>query len=40
MQAKLASAGMHGGSIPVMDVKGKLLIGFAERAVDRALGAL
>jgi glutaredoxin len=38
MQAKLASAGMRGGSIPVMDVKGKLLVGFDERAVDRALG--
>jgi glutaredoxin len=38
MQAKLASAGMRGGSIPVMDVRGKLLIGFDERAVDRALG--
>src|SRR5262249_24293887 len=38
MQAKLASAGMRGGSIPVMDVRGKLLIGFDQGAVDRALG--
>ena len=38
MQAKLASAGMRGGSIPVLDVRGKMLIGFDERAVDRALG--
>ncbi len=38
MQTKLASAGMRGGSIPVMDVRGKLLVGFDERAVDRALG--
>lgn len=38
MQAKLASAGMHGGSIPVIDVRGKLMVGFDARAVDRALG--
>lgn len=38
MQAKLASAGMRGGSIPVIDVRGKVIIGFDERAVDRALG--
>jgi len=37
MQAKLASAGMRGGSIPVIDVRGKLLVGFDERAMDRAL---
>jgi glutaredoxin len=37
MQAKLASAGMRGGSIPVIDVRGKVMIGFDERAVDRAL---
>ena len=39
MQAKLARAGKHGGSIPVLDVRGKLLVGFDPRAVDRALGA-
>jgi glutaredoxin len=38
MQSKLASAGMRGGSIPVIDVRGKMLIGFDERAVERALG--
>jgi glutaredoxin/biopolymer transport protein ExbD len=38
MQAKLASAGMRGGSIPVIDVRGKLMVGFDQRAVDRALG--
>ena len=38
MQAKLATAGMRGGSIPVLDVRGKVLVGFDERAVDRALG--
>ena len=37
MQAKLSSAGMRGGSIPVLDVKGKLLVGFDQRAVERAL---
>jgi glutaredoxin len=39
MHQKLASAGMQGGSIPVIDVRGKLFVGFDERAVDRALGA-
>jgi glutaredoxin len=38
MQAKLARAGMHGGSIPVLDVRGHILIGFDARAVDQALG--
>lgn len=38
MQAKLQSAGMRGGSIPVIDVRGKILIGFDQGAVDRALG--
>ncbi len=37
MQSKLASAGMRGGSIPVIDVRGKVLVGFDERAMDRAL---
>jgi len=38
MQAKLATAGMRGGSIPVIDVRGKMLVGFDERAMERALG--
>src|SRR6476469_1287340 len=38
MQAKLAKAGMRGGSIPVLDVRGKILVGFDARAVDQALG--
>jgi glutaredoxin len=38
MHAKLASAGMRGGSIPVIDVRGKVMVGFDERAVERALG--
>lgn len=37
MQAKLAKAGRAGGSIPVIDVRGRLLVGFDPRAVDRAL---
>lgn len=38
MQAKLASAGIRGGSIPVLDVRGKVLVGFDPNAVERALG--
>ncbi|MEO8876734.1 MAG: glutaredoxin family protein [Polyangiaceae bacterium] len=38
MQAKLARAGMHGGSIPVIDVHGKLMVGFNAQEVDQALG--
>ncbi len=39
MQSKLAHAGMHGGSIPVLDVRGKIMIGFNPQEVDSALGA-
>ena len=38
MQGKLAKAGMRGGSIPVLDVRGRILVGFDARAVDQALG--
>lgn len=38
MQAKLEKAGKRGGSIPVLDVRGKILVGFNPRAVDEALG--
>jgi glutaredoxin len=38
MQGKLAKAGMRGGSIPVLDVRGHILVGFDARAVDQALG--
>lgn len=38
MQAKLKRAGFPGGSIPVIDVRGKILVGFNPRAVDEALG--
>lgn len=37
MRAKLAKAGKHGGSIPVIDVSGDILVGFDARAMDRAL---
>jgi glutaredoxin len=37
MQAKLARAGVHGGSIPVIDVKGKILIGFEPNALEAAV---
>jgi len=37
MRAKLARAGVHGGSIPVIDVKGKILIGFEPHALDAAV---
>jgi glutaredoxin len=37
MQAKLSKAGKAGGSIPVLDVRGRLLVGFDPGAVDRAL---
>jgi glutaredoxin len=37
MQAKLARAGVHGGSIPVIDVRGKILIGFEPHALDAAV---
>jgi glutaredoxin len=38
MQAKLAHAGKRSGSIPVLDVRGRVLVGFNAREVDSALG--
>lgn len=38
MQTKLTQAGLHAGSIPVLDVGGKMLVGFNPQAVDDALG--
>jgi glutaredoxin len=38
MRAKLSKAGMRAGSIPVIDVRGKLVIGFSAQALDEALG--
>ncbi len=37
MQAKLESAGRRGGSIPVIDVQGQILVGFSEGALASAL---
>jgi glutaredoxin len=38
MKTKLTRAGYPSGSIPVIDVRGKILVGFNPRAVDEALG--
>ncbi len=38
MREKLKKAGLRGGSIPVIDVRGRMLIGFDRGEVDRALG--
>lgn len=34
---KLARSGQRGGAIPVLDVRGQILVGFDPRAIDRAL---
>jgi len=39
MNAKLRRAGQRGGSIPVLDVRGRILVGFDPRAVEEALGS-
>jgi glutaredoxin len=38
MQSKLARAGKRGGSIPVLDVRGKVMVGFNPHEVEQALG--
>jgi glutaredoxin len=38
MQEKLAKRGLHTGSIPVLDVRGKVMVGFNPAEVDSALG--
>ncbi len=38
MQRKLAKSGMRTGSIPVIDIRGKILVGFNPRDIDAALG--
>lgn len=38
MQQKLAKSGLHEGSIPVIDVRGKVMIGFNPAEIDAALG--
>ena len=37
MQSKLSASGKRGGSIPIIDVRGKILVGFDSDEVDRAL---
>lgn len=39
MQLKLQEAGIKSDSIPVLDVNGKLLVGFSESELDKALAA-
>lgn len=38
MRAKLAKAGLSGGSIPVIDVGGKIMVGFSPPKIQAALG--
>jgi glutaredoxin len=38
MRGKLARAGLRGGSIPVLDVRGHVMVGFNPREVESALG--
>jgi glutaredoxin len=38
MQQKLERRGLHAGSIPVLDVRGKVVVGFNPAEVDAALG--
>jgi glutaredoxin len=38
MQQKLAKNGLHSGSIPIIDVRGKVMIGFNPAEIDAALG--
>ena len=40
MQEKLARNGLRAGSIPVLDVRGKVMIGFNPSEVDAALGEM
>lgn len=37
MREKLAKAGRHGGSIPVIDLRGQIIVGFSRDSLDRAL---
>jgi glutaredoxin len=38
MQGKLAKIGQRGGSIPVLDIRGRVMVGFNPHEVDEALG--
>lgn len=40
MEDKLAAAHIHTSSIPVIDIDGRLLVGFSPTAIDRALAAV
>jgi glutaredoxin len=37
MRAKLARAGIRTGSIPILDVRGKILVGYEPHALDQAI---
>ena len=39
MQQKLARSGLRAGSIPIIDVRGKIMVGFSPAQIDAALGA-
>lgn len=39
MQEKLAKIGRRGGSIPVIDVRGQILVGFSKSSLDRAIAS-
>jgi glutaredoxin len=39
MNGKLKRAGLRGGSIPVLDVRGRILVGFEPHAVEEALAS-
>jgi len=39
MRSKMARAGVNTGSIPILDVRGKIIVGFSEESLDAALGA-
>jgi glutaredoxin len=39
MNGKLRRAGLRGGSIPVLDVRGRIFVGFDPRTVEEALGS-
>jgi glutaredoxin len=38
MQGKLKRAGLRGGSIPVIDVRGHIMVGFDPQSIEDALG--
>lgn len=39
LRSKLARSGVNTGSIPILDVRGKILVGFNPQSLDQALGA-